>query len=112
MINLIEQQTLKSLIRNNPDQFRSGFLDYAVSNWHLYEGFEERAFEMSDTGRTYYSAKTIIQVLRFHSDLAEVDSKFKVNDKWAADFGRLFMLRHTKHQGFFKTKISEHRVPL
>jgi hypothetical protein len=112
MIGITEQQTLKSIVRNNPDQFRSGFLDYAVDNWHLYEGFKERAFQMAATGRDHYSAKTIIQVLRFHSDLAEVDSEFKVNDKWAADFGRLFMLRHPNYQGFFKTKISEHRDTL
>jgi len=112
MINAVEKQTLRGLILHNPDQFRSGFLDYAVANWHLYEGFEERAFQMAKTGRTHYSAKTIIQVLRFHSDLAEVDSAFKVNDNWAADFGRLFMLRHPKYLGFFKTKVSEHRIPL
>lgn len=112
MIASLEEATLRGLIRSNADQFRVGFLDYIDQNWHLWEGFETRAFQMSKTGRTHYSAKTIIQVLRFHTDLAETDSEFKVNDKWAADFGRLFMLRHTKHRGFFKTKVSEHRVPL
>jgi len=98
------------LIQDNPTQFREGFQPYFITNFHLWSGFVERALQMVRTGRAHYSAKTIIQVLRFHSDLYEADSEFKVNDKWAADFGRLFMLRYPLHKGFFATKESAHRI--
>jgi len=107
-----EKTQLRGLCFAHSEHFRSGFLSYLNENWHLWEGFSQRAFQMVKTGRSHYSAKTIIQVLRFHTDLTEVNSEFKVNDKWAADFGRLFMLRHPEHKGFFKTKFSEHRVSM
>lgn len=105
-VDVKDQETLLGLIWGNPDQFRQGFDDYLLDNFHLWTEFQQLAYQMINRGRTHYSSKTIIQVMRFHSVLEELDSEYKISDQWSADYGRLFMLAHPEYSTFFKTKDS------
>ena len=105
-----EAYELLSIVYNSPpDQFLPDFPEYLFENMHIWQGFKELAFQMLATGRKNYSAKTIIQVLRWHSDLEESTSSFKISDKWAADFSRLFMYRYPEYADFFRTTNSHLR---
>jgi len=53
--------------------------------------------------RKRYSARTIIEVLRWHSDLAEPKgSLFKLSNNMTPGMARLWMKKHSQeHPGFF-----------
>ena len=78
------------------------FAAYHRENPHIYEGFKRLAFEMRSTGRTKYSSKLIINVLRWETDLrARGDVEFKISDRFQSMYGRLLAYHHPEFEDFF-----------
>lgn len=86
------------------DQFMPGFLRYLQENMHVWDAFTEQAERIWQAGRTHYSARTIIEVIRHESIIAEKESQFKVNNNAAPDFARLYLMMYPSRKGFFETR--------
>jgi len=76
----------------NSERFTPEFLAYLPDNLHVYDAFEREALRIVNRGRTHYSARTIIEVLRHNSALAEHGGPFKLSDWHTPYLARLFVL--------------------
>jgi hypothetical protein len=59
-------------------------------NLHLYNEFSLRAHEMARR-RERYSARTIIEVLRWNTDLSDTSETFKIQNNMVPGMARLWM---------------------
>ena len=73
------------------DPYPEGFWHWLSKNEHIYKAFKVEAIRMGLTGRKRYSARTIIEVLRWNSDLRDNEVTFKINDHYTPGMARLFM---------------------
>lgn len=89
------------------DGYPVGFWHWLRQNEHIYSAFKCLAFEMALTGRTRYSARTIVEGIRWKTDLSDTDKTFKVNNNYTSGLARLFMSEYgEKYQGFFQLRDS------
>lgn len=86
------------------DQFALGFEQWLEENFHVWTRFMQEADKLRARGRTHYSARTIIEVLRHESALSDTDKQFKINDHCAPSLARLYMLVTEGADGFFETR--------
>ncbi len=86
-------------------EYPPGFFWWLRENRHIYAAFCVKARQMARV-RKHYSARAILHVLRWESDLHENRSQFKVNNNWSAGMARLFMQDYPEHQGFFRCRDS------
>ena len=94
-----------SLVLASPAQFRHDFAPWLAQNGHVWARFEQEAHKIRARGRTHYSARTIVEVLRHESVLSEADSTFKLNDHNTPDLARLYLLTHPDAGDFFATRV-------
>lgn len=84
------------------DSFTREFLAYLTDNLHIYAAFEREALRVVARGRQHYSARTIIEVLRHESLLAEAGGAWKLNDWHTPYLARLFALLNPSHSNLFE----------
>lgn len=85
------------------DLFTRDFLAYLPENLHVFEAFEREALKVAARGFKHYSARTIVEVLRHHSALAETgDGPWKLNDWRTPYLARLFALMQPGHADLFE----------
>lgn len=82
------------IVASRGDEFTSRFLEYIVHNMPVYEEFERRALRLWASGRTHYSARTILESVRHDTDIHEVASEYKINNNIIPDCARLFAIMH------------------
>lgn len=90
------------MARLHHDKFTADFLLYLPDNLHVYEAFEREALAVARKGFKHYSARTIIEVLRHNSALAEADGPWKLNDWRTPYLARLFALLNPQHKDLFE----------
>jgi hypothetical protein len=84
---------------------RQAFERFHADNPHVYAEFERRALLLINSGRTRYSARTIIEAIRWHFDSTTTsEDGFKINDHHSALYARMFAARHKQHGTFFTMK--------
>ncbi len=76
------------------DSYPGGFFHWLPKNFHVYREFEKRALRMARTGRKRYSARTIVEVLRWDTDLSDSEVLLKLNDHYTPGMARLWMATH------------------
>lgn len=87
------------------DEYPDGFWHWLPKNSRVYREFERRALQMARTGRKRYSARTIIEILRWDSDIADSEKTFKINGNYVPGMARLFMATHgTAYPRFFELR--------
>lgn len=99
---------------HHQDCFTDEFLAYLPHNLHVFDAFEREALSVLRAGFKHYSARTIIEVLRHRSSLAETPAAgWKLNDWHTPYLARLFLLRHPSHAGLFEFRATKagHRRP-
>jgi hypothetical protein len=86
--------------------FRKEFRDWLTSNWSIYLEFERRANALWAQGRKHYSARTIMEAIRFDTDMREKPNELdvKLNNNFIPDCARLYMLTHSGREGFFERR--------
>lgn len=84
------------------DSFTPEFIAALPDNLHVYAAFEREALQVVRMGWKHYSARTIVEVLRHRSALADTDSQFKLNDHATPGWARLFALLNPEHAGLFE----------
>jgi hypothetical protein len=98
---------LLALARMHADRFTPAFLAYLPDNLHVYDAFEREALRVVAKGFNHYSARTIIEVLRHHSALAEAGGPWKLNDWHTPYLARLFALANPPHRGLFEFRVAK-----
>ncbi len=89
------------------DRFTPEFLVYLPENLYVYEAFERKTMRVVRRGYEHYSARTVIEVLRHNSALAERSSPWKLNDWHTPYLARLFSLMNPAHAELFEFRITK-----
>jgi hypothetical protein len=93
------------IIKAAPNQFRVGFNEWLMANWHLYERFESEARTVA-AHRDHYSAYTIIEYLRHETFLRDLTSgDFKLNQAWSSSVSRLFAHLNPSLENFLEFRV-------
>ncbi|WP_331689550.1 hypothetical protein [Aquilutibacter rugosus] len=87
--------------------FTPAFTDWLIENWHVWQAFKRQADRVWNAGRRHYSARTIIEVMRHESLIADSDAEFKINNKAAPDMARLYMVIYPDRHGFFEVRTQD-----
>lgn len=78
-------------------EYPEGFFHWLAENQHIWKAFEEKAYVMAAVAkRKRYSARTIIEVIRWNTDLHDSEKTFKINDHYTPGLARLWMAKHGK----------------
>ena len=93
-------QTGQDLYHHNA--YPNGFFHWLGQNQHIWNQFEIHANTMS-AKRNRYSARTIIEVMRWNSDIREKNKLFKLSNNKIPGLARMWMIRYGKdHPKFFQ----------
>jgi hypothetical protein len=104
---------LMDFVLNNPETFPDEFVKYLSENFNVYDAFEKEAFKVIGCGYKHYSARTIIEVLRHHSNLSDNSEIWKLADHPMPYLSRLFALHHPPHADLFsyrQTNLEKQRI--
>lgn len=103
---MLSAQQTKLKFRQRPSSgYPAGFWRWLNANRHIYTEFEKRALAMAKTGRKRYSARTIVEVMRWETDLQDSDKQFRINDHYTPGMARYFLERWEKtYPGFFRLR--------
>lgn len=93
----------RQFMHDYQDDYPEGFFRWLSENQHIWKAFEEKAYIMAAVAkRPRYSARTIIEVMRWDSDLRENKPLFKLSNNMVPGLARLWMAKHGKnHPKFF-----------
>ncbi len=87
------------------------FWHYHKDNPHVYEMFKRFTFQATRI-KNHYSADAILHRMRWFTEIETHGDIFKINNNYAAYYGRLFMKDFPQHKGFFRTRVlAAHRTP-
>jgi hypothetical protein len=104
MSRLTIEQT--SYMLKHQDEYPEGFFHWLTQNQHIWKAFNNKALMMATYGkRKRYSARTIIEVMRWDSDLREKNKLFKISNNMVPGLARLWMAKHgANHPKFFSIR--------
>lgn len=85
-------------------KYRADFAAWLLANQHIWLAFCRHADAIWGRGRRHYSARTIVEVLRHESTLAEVGGMWKINGNFCADLARLYVETYPERDGFFEMR--------
>lgn len=87
-----------------PRRVRERFERFNDSNPHVFQHFIELAQRMRGTGREHYSARTLVEVMRWDEDLRTTSSSFKINGDFVPLMARWLVHLEPAFQGFFELR--------
>lgn len=108
------KETAMMVALEHEDEFKSGFRNWLDMNYHVYAIFEQHALAIGRR-RDHYSARTIIEHMRFDEDVREdkeLSEGFKLNNNGVPDMARLFVLINPIHRELFSMRLSPLRQRL
>ena len=92
---------------NLDSAYPANFFRWLQANARIYTEFERRALYMARSGRKQYSARTIVEAIRWNTDMQDTDTLFKINGNYVPGMARLFMETHgEQYPGFFSLRDS------
>ena len=91
------------------NKYEAQWREFHAKNPQVYELVKRYAYEVLAKGHEHYSVFTIIQRIRWHTEIETDGDTFKINNNHAPYYARLFHLDHPSHDGFFhlRTVIGE-----
>jgi hypothetical protein len=97
-----DDRWIEYVIEQNRGQFTDAFVDWIKVNYHVFGQFCKHAKALIKAGRKHYGAKTIIELVRYHTDIRQKgDEAFKVNNNYTSYLARLCMLVYPETDGLF-----------
>ena len=72
-------------------EYPEGFFHWLKSNSHIWTAFSFQASRMAMTGRKRYSARTIVEVMRWNTELKDSSVTFKIQNNMIPGLARLWM---------------------
>ena len=89
---------------NHNTKWQKRFEAFHEGNPHVYELFKKYTLEAIAAGRETYSTISIFERIRWYTDIETQGDPFKINQNFAAYYGRMFMRDFPQHDGFFRTR--------
>lgn len=83
---------------------KNQFEKFHSENPEVYILFVRFAFEAIRSGRGRYGAKSIIERIRWHTNVETNGKDFKINNNHAPYYARLFAEEYHEHKDFFVTR--------
>lgn len=80
-----------TVVERYPGEFRRDFPVWLRENPDLWSAFYHKSVTLMNAGRSHFSARTIIEVIRWDSAIHSQGDIYKINNNWAPDMARLFM---------------------
>lgn len=71
--------------------------------------FVKLAYEARRAGAVRYSARTILERIRWHYQVDQKMRTFKCNDHWTPYLARWFLKNHPQWEGFFELRSHNER---
>lgn len=91
------------LFGHYPRRILDPFKQYHSENPHIFRRFKELSMQMRNTQKKRYGARTIIEVIRWETDLRGND-QFKINNNYNALYARLMIYHYPEFEGFFELR--------
>lgn len=79
------------------------FNNYHQENPQIWEAFKKYSFEAKQRGFKNYSAYSIFEIIRWHTDVSARD-KYKVNNNYRPDYARKMMEEFPDFKDFFRVR--------
>jgi hypothetical protein len=86
-------------------KYRPDFADWLSANPHIWSAFCAKANEVWARGRRHYSARTIVEVMRHESAIAEASGEWKITNNFIPDMSRLFRDTFPERADLFETRL-------
>jgi hypothetical protein len=102
----VKRTMLMDIVMERDDIFPDEFVTYLSENFNVYDAFEREAFKVINRGYSHYSARTIIEVLRHHSNLSDNSEIWKLADHPMPYLSRLFAIHHPPHANLFSYRLT------
>lgn len=84
------------------------FERFDAANPHVYGLFKRFAWQVKQSGRTRYSADSIVQRMRWFCEFETDEPEFKINDHYTACFARKLMVEDPANfADFFETRATK-----
>lgn len=84
------------------------FLKYHKKNPHIWMLFQSFANQAVQSGRKQFSAKAIVERIRWHCEVETKDPLgFKLQNSMTAYYARLWQSKYPNKRHFFKTRVTE-----
>lgn len=80
------------------------FKRYHLERPDIYRSFETFAYRMKRTGKRRYSAKAIMERIRWEHDLHHPDTEFKISNSFTSLYVRLLIWNNRDFADFFQLK--------
>ena len=80
------------------------FQEFHYDNPEVYTMFKHFAFKAMDSGRRRYSARAIMERLRWELSIQTKSDDYKINNDTIPLYARMFLRDFPQHQGFFETR--------
>ena len=87
---MIENNKLDTMDAAVAMHLRDDFLSWLDDNWAIWSEFCQLAALARSKGRTRWSARAILHVLRWNRMLRDSGGVWKVNNNWSAPMSRLY----------------------
>lgn len=78
--------------------------EFHQKNPAIFQLFTRYTKQAVESGRDHYSAKAIIERIRWHTMVETTGSEFKICNNHTAYYARHFVRCHPEHEGFFRMK--------
>jgi hypothetical protein len=66
--------------------------------------FERLALQAIASGRCRFSARTLVELVRWHTAIEQKGEPFKINNNLTPRLARWFLRKHPEHAGFFEMR--------
>ena len=80
------------------------FEQYHRENPHIYKAFKHYALMAKQKGFKNYSAKSLFEIIRWHTPTKKNGKVFKINNNYAPDYARKIMQEYESFKGFFRVR--------
>ena len=88
-------------------RLEKAFRVFDRENPQVYQLFKKYTFDAINAGFTHYSVSSIIERIRWHTNIETKGDLFKINNNHRAYFARKFMEEFPRHKDFFLTRVTE-----
>lgn len=98
---------VKGIISDSAYDYREDFVLWLGENPHIWHSFAKKTLEANSfKHKQRFSARTIIELLRWETMLQEEGAAFKINNTYCADLSRLLMDCKPELKGYFQIRGS------
>ncbi len=80
------------------------FSIYDQENPSIWEAFKKFTLQAIASGKKNYSSKSIIERIRWETEITAKEDAFKINNNYTSDYSRKFMEAFPDYKGFFRTR--------